>query len=94
MVGGRSANGATDVPRIGAAGEQRLAGEMGVWACLEWHDRSSEGKSLPFFGKGEDIKSLLLSVPHLKATKAEIICQTCKMKHCTLDKMVYLFVYL
>lgn len=39
---------------------------------LEWHDRSSEDKSIPFFGKDEDIKSLLLLSPHLKATKAEI----------------------
>lgn len=39
---------------------------------LEWHDRSSEDNSLPFFHKDEDIKSLLLSAPHLKAGKEEI----------------------
>lgn len=39
---------------------------------LEVYDRSSEDKSLPFFGKDEDIKSLLLSTPHLKADKEEI----------------------
>ncbi len=39
---------------------------------LEWHDRSSEDSSLPFFHKDEDIKSLLLSAPHLKAGKEEI----------------------
>ena len=39
---------------------------------LEWHDRSSEDSSFPFFGKDEDIKSLLLSTPHLKAGKEEI----------------------
>lgn len=39
---------------------------------LEWYDRSSEDKSLPFFHNEEDIKSLLLSAPHLKASKEEI----------------------
>ena len=39
---------------------------------LEWHDRSSEDSSFPFFHKDEDIKSLLLSAPHLKADKEEI----------------------
>lgn len=39
---------------------------------LEWHDRSSEDSSFPFFHKDEDIKSLLLSAPHLKAGKEEI----------------------
>ena len=39
---------------------------------LEVHDRSSEDSSFPFFGKDEDIKSLLLSTPHLKADKGEI----------------------
>lgn len=39
---------------------------------LEVHDRSSEDSSFPFFGKDEDIKSLLLSTPHLKADKEEI----------------------
>lgn len=39
---------------------------------LDWYDRSNEDKSLPFFGKDEDIKSLLLSTPHLKVAKGEI----------------------
>lgn len=39
---------------------------------LEVHDRSSEDSSFPFFHKDEDIKSLLLSTPHLKADKGEI----------------------
>ncbi len=39
---------------------------------LEVHDRSSEDSSFPFFGKDEDIKSLLLSAPHLKAGKEDI----------------------
>ena len=39
---------------------------------LEWHDRRSEDSSFPFFHKDEDIKSLLLSAPHLKADKEEI----------------------
>ena len=41
-------------------------------AELEWHDRSSEDKTIPFFHNEEDIKSLLLSAPHLKASIAEI----------------------
>lgn len=39
---------------------------------LEWYDRSSEDKSIPFFSRDEDVKSLLLSAPHLKASKEEI----------------------
>lgn len=39
---------------------------------LQWYDRSREDYSLPFFGRDEDIKGLLLATPHLKATKAEI----------------------
>ena len=39
---------------------------------LEWHDRGSEDGSLPFFGEDEDIKSLLLSTPHLKVGKEGI----------------------
>ncbi|MGC4019978.1 MAG: hypothetical protein QM793_12635 [Muricomes sp.] len=39
---------------------------------LAWYDRGNEDHSLPFFGREEDIKSLLLSTPHLKATKEEI----------------------
>ena len=52
------------------AGGGPAAGDMP--AELEWHDRSSEDKSLPFFWEDEDIKSLLLSTPHLKADKEEI----------------------
>ncbi len=39
---------------------------------LDWYDRSSEDKSFPFFGEDEDIKSLLLSTPHLKEDKEKI----------------------
>lgn len=39
---------------------------------LQWYDRSREDRSLPFFGRDEDIKGLLLATPHLKAAKAEI----------------------
>ena len=39
---------------------------------LAVYDRSSEDSSFPFFGEDEDIKSLLLSTPHLKADKGEI----------------------
>ncbi|PWJ47803.1 Adenine-specific DNA methylase, N12 class [Faecalicatena contorta] len=47
-------------------------GNEGTDLQLVWYDRSSEDHSLPFFGKEEDIKSLLLSTPHLKATKEEV----------------------
>ncbi len=39
---------------------------------LKWHDRSSEDKTIAFFHKEEDIKALLLSAPHLKASVREI----------------------
>lgn len=39
---------------------------------VAWYDRSNEDKSLPFFHNEEDIKSLLLSAPHLKASREEI----------------------
>lgn len=39
---------------------------------LEWYDRSSEDKSIPFFSGDENVKSLLLSAPYLKASKEEI----------------------
>lgn len=39
---------------------------------LEWYDRSSEDRSIPFFGRDADIKELLLSTPYLKAAKTEI----------------------
>lgn len=39
---------------------------------LPWYDRSREDKSLPFFGRDEDINALLLSTPYLKASKEEI----------------------
>ena len=39
---------------------------------LEYHDRSNEDKSIPFFGGDDKIKAVLLSAPYLKATKTEI----------------------
>ena len=39
---------------------------------LGWYDRENEDKSLPFFGKTEDINEILLTTPHLKASKDEI----------------------
>ena len=39
---------------------------------LEYHDRSNEDKSMPFFGGDDKIKAVLLSAPYLKATKTEI----------------------
>ena len=52
--------------------EQGGRSENSISAELEWYDRSSEDKSLPFFGRDENVKSLLLSAPHLKASKEEI----------------------
>ena len=46
--------------------------EEAIPTQVEWYDRSNEDKSLPFFYNEEDIKSLLLSTPHLKASKEEI----------------------
>lgn len=46
--------------------------EEAIPTQVEWYDRSNEDKSLPFFHNEEDIKSLLLSTPHLKASKEEI----------------------
>lgn len=39
---------------------------------LEWYDRSSEDKSIPFFGREADIKALLLSASDLKVSRAEV----------------------
>ena len=39
---------------------------------LEYFDRETEDKSLPFFGKTEDINEMLGTTPHLKASKDEI----------------------
>lgn len=62
---------------VGADDEQHPSGgggnrDEGTGLPLEWYDRSREDKSLPFFGRESDIKSLLLNTPHLKATKKEI----------------------
>lgn len=46
--------------------------EEAIPTQVEWYDRSNEDKSIPFFHNEEDIKSLLLSTPHLKASKEEI----------------------
>ena len=40
---------------------------------LEWHNRETEDKSLPFFHSSERINEILRTTPHLKATKQEII---------------------
>lgn len=39
---------------------------------LEYYDRSHEDKSIDFFHGDNDVKAILLSTPHLKATKSEI----------------------
>lgn len=46
--------------------------DEGTGLQLEWHDRGSEDKSIPFFGGDGNVKSLLLSAAHLKASKEEI----------------------
>lgn len=40
---------------------------------LEWYDRGAEDKSLPFFHNDQDIKEIILTTPHLKVTKADIV---------------------
>ena len=40
---------------------------------LEWYNRETEDKSLPFFHSSEKINEILRTAPHLKATKQEII---------------------
>ena len=52
----------------GSGGDDTLRTDL----RLEWFDRSSEDRSLPFFGNDETINALLLTTPHLKATKEEI----------------------
>ncbi len=39
---------------------------------LDYHDRSNEDTSLPFFGNDETIREILGTTPHLKASKDEI----------------------
>ena len=39
---------------------------------LEFYDRSNEDRSLPFFGKDDDVHAILLKTPYLKADKDEI----------------------
>ena len=39
---------------------------------LEWHDRETENRSLPFFHSTKLINELLRTTPHLKATKQDI----------------------
>ena len=48
------------------------SGESGSNIRLEYYDRQHEDKSLPFFGKTADINEILLTTPHLKASKEEI----------------------
>ncbi len=62
---------------VGAGNEQseeQSAGdrEGGGNLRLGYYDRSHEDKSLPSFGKDEDINEMLSITPHLKATKEEI----------------------
>ena len=39
---------------------------------IDFYDREHEDKSLPFFGRTDDIHEILLTTPHLKASRAEI----------------------
>ena len=62
---------------VGGNDEQHSAGsggdrDAGTGLRLGWYDRSNEDKSLPFFGNDQDIKSMFLSTPHLKASKEDI----------------------
>ena len=62
---------------LGASDEQhseQSAGDRsgGGNLRLGFYDRENEDKSLPYFGKTEDINDILLTTPHLKASKDEI----------------------
>ena len=70
--GSLSADGVPEAQEPEPQAESDLQTEDKPAETLEWHDRSSEDSSFPFFHKDEDIKSLLLSAPHLKAGKEEI----------------------
>lgn len=70
--GGLSAEGEPEAQEPEPQTDGEMRAEDKPAETLEWHDRSSEDSSFPFFGKDEDIKSLLLSAPHLKAGKEEI----------------------
>lgn len=39
---------------------------------LDYFDRKNEDNSLPFFGRDKDVNAILVTTPHLKATKDEI----------------------
>ena len=51
----------------------REQSDEGTGLQLEWYDRQTEDKSLPFFHSSEAINEILRSTPHLKATKEEIV---------------------
>lgn len=70
--GGFSAEGEPEAQEPEPQADGDLQAEDKPAKILEVHDRSSEDSSFPFFGEDEDIKSLLLSAPHLKAGKEEI----------------------
>ena len=56
----------------------------GVDLRLEWYDRKKEDKSLPFFGRDEEINAILLTTPHLKVGRDEI----CEFFESNTDKEV------
>lgn len=70
--GGLSAEGEPEAQEPEPQADGGLPTEDKPAEVLEVYDRSSEDSSFPFFGEDEDIKSLLLSTPHLKADKGEI----------------------
>lgn len=62
---------------MGGADEQPEAlgggnGSDGADLQLEWHDRETEDRSLPFFHSDAVIKDILCTTPHLKATGQDI----------------------
>ena len=50
----------------------RKQSDEGTGLQLKWHDRQTEDNSLPFF-HSKHINQMLLSTPHLKAAKEEIV---------------------
>ena len=70
--GGRDRDEGTDLHLVAEESEHDSKKVEILPESLEWYDRSKEDRSISSFHKDEDIKALLLTTPHLKATKAEI----------------------
>ena len=76
--GGQSRTGQSNQPdELGSAHEQPQSpgggnGAGGAGLQLEWFDRRTEDRSLPFFHSSKLFNEMLRSTPHLKATRQQI----------------------